>query len=104
MYRRTSDGWECGRALAVSGTPVDGVVAWVDTESVPDSQATAPDPGARVAGICGGAAGGQAFHSVRVLTGPTEQLRVTLDGCAFGPGSNTYLERLRTLAASFRYR
>jgi hypothetical protein len=103
MYRPTSSGWECGRHLAVSRKPADGVVGWVDTESVPLDRAPAPDPGAMVAGICGGAAGGQVFHSFRVLTGLTERLRVTLDGCAFGPKAGTYLQQLRAVSAGLRY-
>jgi hypothetical protein len=87
----------CGRSNGIlDRKPEDGVVAWIDAAR---SAGNATDPGP---GTDACPPGGKPFHSYRQVTGDGITYRVVVDGCAYGPRAQEYLDELAAVASSVR--
>jgi len=102
ICRAMPGGWTCDRVDGIRTRPADGVVAWIMSGPLLAVPAANADPGPPP-GACAGSPGGHAFHAFhafRVLGAPPDGVRVTLDGCVYGPHLADHTAELTRIAES----
>jgi hypothetical protein len=88
---------ECSRSHGIRNRhPVDGVVAWIDAAPVlPGMPAADPGPNTQAC-----PAGATTFHAYRLVDTSEHRIRVAVDGCAYGPKAQAYVQQIQGFAVS----